>query len=103
MDIDLDRLFDRLHRDEGQRELFRRVYQVLAFAPSSRHADEEELVSLAADALDYLVTDGRWKTASATGKTELRLEDGELKVTEDDDRAYHYQRSFRVASGPVAR
>lgn len=102
MDIDLDRLFDQLHRDEEQRELFRRVYQVLAFAPSSRHAGEEELVSLAADALDYLVADGKWKTASTTGKTKLRLHGGELTVTEDDDRTYHYQRTFHVGD-PVTR
>ncbi len=103
MDINLDSLFDRLHRDESQRELFSRVYQVLAVAPSSRHASEEDLVSVAADALDYLVTDGQWQTASVNGKTILRLQDGVLRVTEDDDRSYHYQRSFHIAATPVSR
>lgn len=95
---DVRALFDRLHRDPSQFPLFERIWEVLQFAPSSKHANEEELVSLAADALDYLQADGRWATASTTGRTELRLQGNQLLVYEDNDGTWYYQRQFTLPS-----
>jgi hypothetical protein len=94
--MDLHKLYDRLERDPQGFPLFQRIWQVLTFAPSARHADEEEMVSLACDAFDYLQADGQWQTASPTGKTALRLDGRKLHVTEDDDRDFRYDHTFTV-------
>nr|PZN42780.1 MAG: hypothetical protein DIU70_04665 [Bacillota bacterium] len=94
---DVRQLFHRLHRDPSQFPLFARIWEVLQMAPSSRHASEEELVSLAADALDYLLTDGQWATASTTGRTELRLAGDGLEVYEEAPEGFQYRRRFPVA------
>lgn len=96
--MDVRSLYDRLHRDPADYPLFERVWQVLTFAPSSRHCDEEELVSLAADAFDYLQANGRWQTSSPTGRTELYWDGKVLNVREDDDRDYQYHHTFTVQS-----
>lgn len=87
-------LFDKIHRDPADFPLFCQVYQVLQFAPSGRHADDESLVSLAVDALDYLKANGRWTTASPTGRTEMTLDGHLLHVHEDDDRDFTFDRTY---------
>ncbi|HWI64470.1 MAG TPA: hypothetical protein VNT75_21780 [Symbiobacteriaceae bacterium] len=94
--MDVRDLYDRLHRDPEDYPLFERIWQVLTFAPSSKHAGEEELVSLACDAFDYLQATGQWQTASTSGRTELAWDGRNLKVTEDDDRSYQYHHTFTV-------
>jgi hypothetical protein len=94
--MDVRSLYDRLHREPDDFPLFERIWQVLSFAPSSKHVNEEEMVSLAGDAFDYLKTDGKWQTASTTGRTELFWDGQTLKVNEDDDRNYQYQHTFTV-------
>ena len=42
--MDVKRLYDSLNRDPDDYPLFEQIWQVLTFAPSCRHADEEELV-----------------------------------------------------------
>lgn len=96
MDIDVRSLYDRLERDPKDYPLFERIWQVLNFAPSSRHADEESMVSLAADAFDYLQADGAWTTSSPTGRTELHWDGKKLKVLENDDRDFTYEHTFTV-------
>lgn len=96
MDIDLRSLYDRLQRNPKDFPLFERIYQVLTFAPSSRHAEEDELVSLACDAFDYLQANGQWQSASETGRTQLHWDGKSLRVQEDDDRAFQYQHTFTV-------
>ncbi len=94
--MDVRNLYDRLHRDPGDYPLFERIWQVLSFAPSSKHAGEAEMVSLAADAFDYLQAHGRWTTASETGRTELLYDGKQLRVIEDDDRDFRYQHTFTI-------
>lgn len=94
--MDVRSLYDRLHRDPEGYPLFERIWQVLTFAPSSKHTDEEEMVSLACDAFDYLQKDGKWFTSSETGKTELFFDGQQLKVREDDDRKFSYEHTFTV-------
>jgi len=94
--VDVKRLYDSLNRDPDDYPLFEQIWQVLTFAPSCRHADEEELVSLAVDAFDYLQTEGQWQTASATGTTKLRFDGRRLEVEEDDGQDYHYQNVFTI-------
>jgi hypothetical protein len=94
--MDLPDLYDRLHRDPQDFPLFERIWQVLTFAPSSKHVDEEEMVSLACDAFDYLQASGAWQTASTTGKTALQWDGKHLRVAEDDDRDYTYHHTFTV-------
>ncbi|WP_374713037.1 hypothetical protein [Symbiobacterium terraclitae] len=94
--MDLKQLYGSLHRDPEDYPLFAQIWQVLTFAPSCRHADEEELVSLAADAFDYLQTNGEWQMTSATGTTKLRWDGTNLAVEEDDGRDYYYQNTFVV-------
>lgn len=96
--MDVRSLYDRLHRDPEDYPLFERIWQVLTFAPSSKHAGEEEMVSLACDAFDYLQANGQWQTASDAGRTQLFWDGRTLTVTEDDDRNYHYQHSFTVTN-----
>lgn len=96
--MDVRSLYDRLHRDPEDYPLFERIWQVLTFAPSSKHADEEEMVSLACDAFDYLQANGQWQTASTTGKTELFWDGRSLRVREDDDRNYQYHHTFSLQS-----
>jgi hypothetical protein len=93
---ELRSLYDRLHRDPEDFPLFERIWNVLTFAPSSKHVNKEEMVSLACDAFDYLQANGRWMTASTTGRTELTWDGYELRVKEDDDRDFTYERSFRI-------
>lgn len=94
--MDVRSLYDRLHREPTDFPLFERIWQVLTFAPSSKHANEEELVSLSCDAFDYLQANGQWGTASTTGRTELFWDGKTLKVNEDDDRDFHYEHTFQV-------
>lgn|GEM_PF-1545227 len=94
--MELKQLYDSLHRDPDDYPLFEQIWQVLTYAPSCRHADEEELVSLAADAFDYLQAGGEWQTTSATGTTRLRWDGTRLEVEEDDGRDYRYQHTFIV-------
>lgn len=94
--MDVRGLYDRLHRDPEAYPLFEQVWQVLTFAPSSKHTDEEELVSLACDAFDYLQSNGQWTTSSPTGRTELFWDGQRLSVLEDDDRDFEYQHTFDV-------
>lgn len=98
--MELQSLYDRLERDPDDFPLFSRIWEVLQFAPSSRHHDEEELVSLAVDAFDYLQAQGRWATASTGGRIELHWDGRELRVHEDDDRGWRYQRAFTVGAPP---
>ncbi|MGE5673143.1 MAG: hypothetical protein ACM3XM_04565 [Mycobacterium leprae] len=95
--MDLRRLYDRLHRDPEDFPLFERIWEVLTFAPSSKHVDEEQMVSLACDALDYLQATGEWATASITGRTELGWDGQALRVREDDDRSYQYENTFTLS------
>lgn len=99
---DVESLFRRIHRDPADESLFRRIWEVLQFAPACRHASEEELVSLAVDALDYLRANGRWTTASQDGRVELHLEGDRLHVYEDNDGTWHYRRTFAVGPGAPA-
>lgn len=94
--MDIRSLYDRLHRDPAGYPLFERVWKVLSLAPSSKHAMEEELVSMAADAFDYLQADGQWQTASTTGVTKLAFDGQELRVLETDGRKFEYHRTFRI-------
>ena len=94
--MDVRSLYDRLERDPKDFPLFERIWQVLTFAPSSKHSDEEELVSLACDAFDYLQASGEWQTMSTTGRTQLFWDGRRLQVKEDDDRSYQYEHTFTV-------
>lgn len=89
-------LYAKLHRDPKDYPLFERVWDVLNMAPSSKHADTESLVSLAADAFDYLQANGQWYTASPSGRTELFWDGKELRVREDDDRDFEYENTFPI-------
>lgn len=94
--MDVKQLYNSLHRDPQDYPLFEKIWQVLTFAPSCRHADEERMVSLAADAFDYLQAGGEWQTHSTTGSTSLRYDGALLHVEEDDGREYHYQHTFTL-------
>ncbi|MFZ5814988.1 MAG: hypothetical protein ACOY93_06750 [Bacillota bacterium] len=94
--MDVKQLYDSLHRDPQDYPLFERIWEVLTFAPSCRHADEERMVSLAADAFDYLQAGGEWQTNSSTGTTRLRFDGRHLQVEEDDGREYRYQHTFDI-------
>ncbi|MDF2628548.1 MAG: hypothetical protein K0R39_2379 [Symbiobacteriaceae bacterium] len=97
--MDLRSLYDRLQRDPDDYPLFERIWQVLTFAPSSKHADEEVMVSLACDAFDYLQASGAWQTASQTGTTQLHWNGRTLRVKENDGREFHYEHTFTVTDG----
>lgn len=97
--MDLRSLYDRLERDPDDYPLFERIWQVLTFAPSSKHVSEEELTSLACDAFDYLQASGAWQTASQTGTTQLLWDGRTLRVKENDRREFHYEHSFTVTPG----
>ena len=94
--MDVKQLYNSLHRDPQDYPLFEKIWQVLTFAPSCRHADEERMVSLAADAIDYLQAGGEWQTHSSTGSTRLRYDGTNLHVEEDDGRDYRYEHTFTV-------
>jgi len=94
--VDVKNLYDSLNRDPQDYPLFERIWQVLTFAPSCRHADEERLTSLAADAFDYLQAGGEWQTNSTTGTTKLRFDGQKLYVQEDDGREFTYEHTFTV-------
>lgn len=94
--MDLKQLYSSLNRDPEDYPLFDQIWQVLTFAPSCRHADEEELVSLAADAFDYLQATGEWHTTTPTGTTKLRYDGRQLEVEEDDGRDYYYRNTFII-------
>jgi hypothetical protein len=94
--LDLKQLYSSLNRDPEDYPLFDQIWQVLTFAPSCRHADEERLASLAADAFDYLQAGGEWQTTSTTGTTRLRYDGRRLRVEEDDGRDYYYQNTFTI-------
>lgn len=90
-------IFDRLGRVEQEFPLFRAVYDVLTAAPSSRRYDEEEIISEAVDALDYLIADGRWQDRSDDGRTELRWDGRTLSVYEDDGGRWRFRNRYEVA------
>lgn len=92
-------MFDRLGRADREYPLFRAVYDVLVAAPSSRHYDEEEIASEALDALDYLVTDGKWRDISDDGRVELRWNGKELSVYETAGDGFEFRRGYPV-QGP---
>lgn len=94
--MDLKQLYGSLNREPDDYPLFHKVWQVLTFAPSCRHVDEERLVSLATDAFDYLQANGEWQTTSTTGTTKLRFDGANLHVEEDDGREFQYQNSFSL-------
>lgn len=94
--MELRRLYDGLERNPADYPLFARIWEVLTLAPSSKHANEEEMVSLACDALDYLQTNGEWSTASTTGRTTFTWDGQTLEVHEDDDRSFEYQHEFEI-------
>lgn len=94
--VDVRSLFDSLHRDPESYPLFARIWDVVTLAPSSRHMGEEELVSLSADALDYLQANGRWYNASTTGRTDLHWDGRSLRVQEDDDRGWTFEKSYEI-------
>lgn len=89
-------LFDKLHRDPGSYPLFKQLYDVLQFAPSSKHSDPESFTSIVADALDYLEADGRYTVASPTGRTSMQWDGSTLHVHEDNDRDWTYEHDFRI-------
>jgi hypothetical protein len=89
-------LFESLNRDPSEYPLFHRVYQVLCFAPSSKHAQENEIKDLAWDALDYLQQDGKWQTQSTTGATMMRYDGRMLAVHEHDGDNFAYDHTFTV-------
>jgi len=95
--MDLRSLFDRLHRDPSEYPLFERIWQALSFAPSSRHYDEEAMVSQAVDALDYLQAEGRWHTANPSGTTELAWDGHGLHVREEDHLDQEYYQQYPVS------
>jgi hypothetical protein len=97
--MDLRSLYDRLERDPDDYPLFERIWQVLTFAPSSKHVSEEELTSLACDAFDYLQAGGAWQTASQTGITQLQWDGRTLRVKENDGREFYYEHTFTVTEG----
>lgn len=94
--MDVRDLYDRLHREPKDFPLFEKIWEVLAYAPSSKHVDEEEMVSLSCDAFDYLQATGQWTTSSPTGRTDLAWDGSTLRVKEDDDRDFKYEHSFHV-------
>ncbi len=94
--MDVRHLYDSLHREPQEFPLFERVWDILTLAPSSKHSDEEALVSLAADAFDYLQATGRWTTSSTTGRTELFWDGLTLRVNENDDGDFAFHRSFAI-------
>lgn len=94
--MDLKQLYSSMNRDAQDYPLFDQIWQVLSYAPSCRHADEERLASLAADALDYLQAGGEWQTTSTTGTTKLRYDGSQLEVEEDDGRDYRYHNVFSI-------
>jgi len=94
--MDVRRLYDKLHRDPQDFPLFDRIWQVITFAPSSQQMDEEGLVSLAADAFDYLQATGAWKHESTTGDTEMFYDGKVLRVTERDDEDFRFERAFVI-------
>jgi len=94
--MDVRHLYDQLHREPTDYPLFERIWEVLTLAPSSRHLHEEEMVSLACDAFDYLQASGYWSTASPDGRTELHWNGQALDVKEEDGHEFHYHRTFPV-------
>jgi hypothetical protein len=94
--MDARTLWKALDRDPKGFPLFSRLWEVLNMAPSSKHADEEEIISLTWDAFDYLQASGTWSTASTTGRTEMSLTGNELVVKEDDDKDYKYEHRFNI-------
>lgn len=94
--MDTEELFKDLNRDPAEYPLFHRVFQVLSFAPSSKHAGENEVKDLAWDALDYLRQDGRWETSSTTGETKLSYDGRTLQVHEHDGHGFTYAHTFTV-------
>jgi len=94
--MDARTLWEALDRDQDGFPLFSRLWEVLNMAPSSKHADEEEIISLTWDAFDYLQASGRWSTASTSGRTEMVLTGKELVVKEDDHKDYKYEHRFNI-------
>jgi hypothetical protein len=94
--VDLRSLYDGLQRDPRGFPLFERVWNVLTFAPSSKHVDEEEMISLVWDAFDYLQASGEWHTESTSGVTSLFWDGTILKVREEDDQSFNYEHTFTL-------
>lgn len=94
--MDTEEFFRQLNRDPAEYPLFHRVYQVLCFAPSSKHARENEVKDLAWDALDYLRQEGHWETSSTTGHTSLWYNGRTLMVHEHDGDGFTYDHTFSV-------
>jgi hypothetical protein len=93
----LKAIYDQLSYRPCSYPLFARVVQTLASAPSSRLRDEDEIVSLAVDVCDYLVTDGVWQEATPEGRTRMVLDDEGLRVFEERGE-WHFQNRYPVHS-----
>lgn len=94
--MDLRTIYDEKERDPKYFPLFQAVWEVLNLAPSSKHAQEGELIDLTWDAFDYLQADGKWFTASETGKTELFWKEHQLTVKERDNDDFTFERSYNI-------
>lgn len=94
--MNLRAVYEEKERDPRDFQLFERIWDVLTYAPSCRHTDEEERISLTWDAFDYLHADGRWATESDDGRTEIFLEGEHLRVAEDDSRDFKFERTYNI-------
>lgn len=99
--LDIRSVYHEKDREPADFPLFSQVWEVLLMAPSSKHADEEELISLAWDAFDYLQADGEWFTASETGSTVMALQDGNLQVKETDDRDFRFEQVYPINTSGI--
>lgn len=94
--MDARTLYAQKERDPADFPLFNQVWEVLNMAPSSKHADEEEIISLTWDAFDYLQASGHWFTQSVNGHTEMRLEGNRLLVKEHAGPDFTYEHTFHL-------
>ncbi len=94
--MDLRQIYETKGRDPRYFPLFQQCWEVLSMAPSSKRSSEDELISLAWDAFDYLQADGRWFTGNQTGRTEMHWDGERLRVVEQTDDGFHYQHTFNL-------
>lgn len=94
--MNLRQVYEAKGRDPRYYPLFEQCWEVLCMAPSSQHADEDELISLTWDAFDYLQADGRWYTQSQSGRTEMHLNGGHLRVVEQNGQGFNYEHTFTL-------
>jgi len=94
--VDVKRLYDSLNRDPDDYPLFEQIWQVLTFAPSCRHADEEELVSLTVDAFDYLQTRASGRPHPPRARRSSASTAGGWRWRRTTGQDYHYQNVFTI-------